>query len=65
MSNSQCKTSYGTTSITNNMICAAATGKDSCQGDSGGRDKYGTIKVFPIVHNGIFWISFICIICIL
>lgn len=36
MSNSQCKTSYGTTSITNNMICAAAAGKDSCQGDSGG-----------------------------
>ncbi|XP_023341079.1 chymotrypsin-like protease CTRL-1 [Eurytemora carolleeae] len=36
MNNSQCKTSYEKFTITDNMICAAATGKDACKGDSGG-----------------------------
>ena len=32
--NADCNSAYG--SITNNMVCAADSGKDSCQGDSGG-----------------------------
>merc|ERR1719458_476167 len=32
--NTECNNAYG--SITNNMVCAADSGKDSCQGDSGG-----------------------------
>ena len=35
-STEQCRGQYGPTAITNNMLCAAAPGKDSCQGDSGG-----------------------------
>merc|ERR1719167_1106767 len=35
-SNADCKSAYGSSSITDNMICAADAGKDSCQGDSGG-----------------------------
>ena len=31
-----CRSSYGTTAITDRMICAGAAGIDSCQGDSGG-----------------------------
>ena len=36
--NAACTTGtlYSPSQITDNMICAAATGKDSCQGDSGG-----------------------------
>ena len=49
MNNSQCKTSYEKFTITDNMICAAATGKDSCKGDSGGRDTC-FLQVFPFVH---------------
>jgi trypsin len=33
---STCQASYGASSVTTNMFCAAASGKDSCSGDSGG-----------------------------
>ena len=39
MTNAKCSgsdTAYSPSDITENMICAAETGKDSCQGDSGG-----------------------------
>ncbi|XP_063703812.1 trypsin 5G1-like [Culicoides brevitarsis] len=36
-----CANAYGSSSITNTMICAGVGGKDSCQGDSGG----------PLTHN--------------
>ena len=39
MTNAKCSasdTAYSASQITSNMICAADTGKDSCQGDSGG-----------------------------
>lgn len=41
MNNSACNGFYGSGTITNAMICAADTEKDSCQGDSGG----------PLVRN--------------
>ena len=31
-----CRAAYGTSAITDLMVCAADSGKDSCQGDSGG-----------------------------
>ena len=40
MSNVKCCTpnaGYMCSDLTERMICAAAAGKDSCQGDSGGR----------------------------
>ncbi|CAL3965484.1 unnamed protein product [Diplocarpon coronariae] len=36
VSRETCNTDYGAGSITTGMFCAAATGKDSCSGDSGG-----------------------------
>lgn len=36
ISNSQCDRMYGGIKITNQMICTLKSGKDSCQGDSGG-----------------------------
>ncbi|PBP24814.1 serine endopeptidase [Diplocarpon rosae] len=36
VSRDTCNTDYGAGTITTNMFCAAATGKDSCNGDSGG-----------------------------
>ena len=36
LTNEQCRRSYGN-GITREMICASAKGKDSCQGDSGGK----------------------------
>ena len=39
MTHGQCTTdtAYGPADISDNMICAAGPGKDSCQGDSGGK----------------------------
>ena len=37
MSNAECNKAYGDGEITKNMICAKGSGKDSCQGDSGGK----------------------------
>merc|ERR1712071_318256 len=34
--NAVCNSAYGNNMITDNMVCAADSGKDSCQGDSGG-----------------------------
>merc|ERR550517_1748161 len=48
MTNSQCtssSTAYSSSDITGRMICAAAPGKDSCQGDSGG--DVGGIRLHP------------------
>ena len=36
MTNIACARSHGDHKITDNMICAKETGKDSCEGDSGG-----------------------------
>ena len=36
MANAECKGAYGS-GITGEMICASRKGKDSCQGDSGGK----------------------------
>jgi secreted trypsin-like serine protease len=39
-----CKSMYGSSVITNNMVCAADPGEDSCQGDSGG-------PLYDVVNN--------------
>ena len=36
MSTEQCRERYGESKITEQMLCAASPGKDSCGGDSGG-----------------------------
>ena len=36
VSNSECRSAYGSELNTSTMLCAAGTRKDSCQGDSGG-----------------------------
>jgi len=36
MTNAKCQSAYQGGTITKNMLCASAPGKDSCQGDSGG-----------------------------
>lgn len=33
---SECKSQYGSGSITDNMMCASDQGQDACNGDSGG-----------------------------
>ncbi|XP_057369009.1 trypsin alpha-3-like [Daphnia carinata] len=43
LENSACKLQYST--LTDNMICAAAPGKDTCQGDSGGPMMVGGVQV--------------------
>ncbi|EFX72217.1 hypothetical protein DAPPUDRAFT_231459 [Daphnia pulex] len=43
LDNTACKLQYST--LTNNMICAAAPGKDTCQGDSGGPMMVGGVQV--------------------
>ena len=35
--NTECNEAYANEAITNSMICARDEGKDSCQGDSGGK----------------------------
>ncbi|PVI00574.1 putative trypsin [Periconia macrospinosa] len=55
VSRTTCKSQYGSSAITNNMVCAAVPegGKDSCQGDSGGPlIETGTNTLIGIVSWG-------------
>ena len=38
LTNAPCNAAYGAGAVTASMICAAQEGKDSCQGDSGGKN---------------------------
>lgn len=40
-----CENAYGSSSISERMICAGVVGKDSCQGDSGGPLTHGKYHV--------------------
>merc|ERR1712183_57777 len=56
MSNFQCRnTAYGSSQITEAMICASNPGKDSCQGDSGGPlvvEESSSFKLVGVVSWG-------------
>jgi trypsin len=61
----RCKRLYKTEVITSNMFCAGTTGRDSCQGDSGGAIVYdnrqigivswgeGCGRIFPGVYTNV------------
>jgi trypsin len=54
VSRASCRSSYGTSAITDRMFCAgvAAGGKDSCQGDSGGPIVSSSKQLIGIVSWG-------------